>query len=194
MSIQVGTGSALFCTTCGTRLVHGACPTPHAEPDRAVDLSGAMGCPPPAPAVGRTPPALQAKNDAPLVPFVPSQDEKLAWWSLSKRKRTVAAVFGAGVVVALVVALVVVALLWSQVGSLRGRLHQLQGTEKNAAVTDRNAAVAVDHRIAAVNAATNGLASRVSALETKANAQPDLAAVAKKVWASPRSVEASTMR
>jgi putative serine protease PepD len=150
VSIQVGSGLAQFCTTCGTRLENGACPEPH---------------------------ALQSETNPPRLPSVSSRDEMIAR-TRSKRGIATTGVLGAG----LVVALVVVALLWAQVGSIRGRLNTLNATEKTASVS-------VDHRIAAVNAAANGLASRVSALEARRNAEPNLAAIAKKVRASVFVIE-----
>jgi S1-C subfamily serine protease len=122
---------------------------------------------------------LRAETNAPDS-FTPSRHEKLAQ-SFSNRGRLVVGVFGA----TLIVALVVVVLTSAQLGSLRGRVQDLQDLQR----TDKSAAAAVEHRILAVNTAANGLAARVSALEAKLSAQPDPAAVAKKVQASVFVIE-----
>jgi putative serine protease PepD len=93
------------------------------------------------------------------------------------------------VVVALVVSLVIVGRLWAQVGSDGAHIRQLQQTQAGAAVAQREAAAGVHQQIGAVNAAANGLGARVSGLETKVNAQPNLPAVAKKVQASVFVIE-----
>src|SRR5205085_91028 len=100
LSIEVGTGSARFCTSCGTRLENGACPKPHGEPDHA-------GAPRTTARIA-TPSAFQVERERPPVSPVSSY-AGIQLRSQSNLKRIASRVLSATVVVALVVALVAVA-------------------------------------------------------------------------------------
>jgi S1-C subfamily serine protease len=88
-------------------------------------------------------------------------------------------------VVGLVVTLVRVGALLVPVNALNGRVQRLLDSETAARATTS----ALDKRLDAINAAANGVATRVGALEAKAKTAPNPAAVAKKVRASVFVIE-----
>ena len=122
--------------------------------------------------------ATPAEDDAPVAPAAVAEDEPRAapvdW------PRVLTIVLGAATAVSLVAA----AVLWLRVGTLNGRLHELQRADQSVVGAASQQALLA-----------NGLAARVKALELRASEQPDPASVvAKRVRASVFVLETSSVQ